>query len=150
MIKAKCLLGCMDQHFSDSLRAVLTECDRLREHPELFADGARAKRFLITAYYYAREIMDFTEARKKLDENLEAIFCFNAANHPARPADYDHYKPWVSYLSPGAPGSGVRINVTNKDACLQVIPEAGLKLLKVWSAETAHVAQRLRQVSLVS
>jgi hypothetical protein len=107
----------------------------------------------MTVYCYAKEIIDFAEAWKRLDEKLEALFSFNVADHPARPArpdDYDHYKPWASYLGPGAPGSGVRVNVTDKDARLQVIPEAGLKLLEIWSAETAHVAKRLRQVSLVS
>ena len=120
-----------------ALQAVLTECDRLSEHPELFVDEASKQKFFATAYRYAKQITDFVEAWEKLDEKLEVLFHYNGIARPSRPTCYDHDDLWGNYLNPGAPGSGIRVEVTEKDSCLQIIPEPGLKLLNVWAKEWA-------------
>ena len=147
-VKVGCVLGDNELDYINAtiLQAVLTECDRLHRHQELFANEDIKKQFFSAIYRYSKEIIDIAKAAKESRSALSTLFEDNAKR---RPASGKLSAKWNSFLQHDAAGSGLRVQVTSKDAYLQVIPEPGLKLLNVWSKEGKGMLELIEKASLV-
>jgi hypothetical protein len=147
VLKFLYLTGDVDDHFVhvDALESLLAECNRIHEHQDRFANEGMKKWFFSEAYHYSEEILSAAKAMKDGDDAFSALFEENSKKRPR--CSVLHGTEWSDFLRYNAVGSGLGIELSSKDAYLQVIPEPGLRLLAVWRRESARTGELLEKVS---